>query len=82
MATFTVGSKQQNFQEAVAYIDPEGDLIVRSSKSVSHDDVVGVIILRNPNDRQRPAITSKRWAPETAGNTHVFYLGDSVTITF
>jgi hypothetical protein len=56
--------------ECVAYIDIDGDLIVKRDQSafLIHSDISG-------SDDSWP------WSPETDA-THKFYPGDKITITF
>jgi len=71
---FETSNTERNPEEAVAYIDREGDLRIRQFAEEGH--AVGL-----QHDGSN-AYANLDWTPLNAHNRNHFFPGDSITITF
>ena len=71
---FETSSTERNLEEAVAYIDRDGDLRIRQC---AEERLAVGLQQDGPH-----AYTNLGWAPLFESNQHHFFPGDSITITF
>jgi len=70
-------------REAVAYIDPDGDLIIQTwADSGATPLWKSLALLSADAERKKPALAWSAWFPDDPKNKAVFYRGDTITITF
>lgn len=77
-------TKQRDYDEAVAYIDSDGDLVFMTTEKNPYYEYCAVSLPTGGlwDGSDKICVISRKWDPACPRNEHLFYPGDEVTIKF